>query len=58
MFRNSRPICESVQPCPGQGTRVSHPHIPERSVFPSAVRGAGAERFGLPSGVRGTSGVG
>src|SRR5437763_2234675 len=31
-------------------------HIPDRSGFPSAVRGAGAVRFGLPSSVRGTLG--
>src|SRR6185436_14524550 len=28
--------------------------MPERSGFPSGERGAGAERFGLPSAVRGT----
>src|SRR6188474_3824875 len=32
--------------------------IPERSGLPSAVRGAGAERFGRPSGKRGIPGVG
>src|SRR5688572_21405380 len=32
--------------------------IPDRSGLPSAVRGAGAERFGLPSGPFGTFGVG
>src|SRR5262245_40982346 len=31
-------------------------HIPDRSGFPSAVRGVGAVRFGLPSRVRGTLG--
>src|SRR6266853_777541 len=31
---------------------------PERSVVPAAVRGAGAARFALPSGVRGMAGVG
>jgi hypothetical protein len=41
MFRNSRPICVSPQPCGGQGHAVSHPQIPERSGLPSAVRGAG-----------------
>src|SRR5712691_13537621 len=30
---------------------------PERSGLPSAVRGAGAARFALPSGVRGMAGV-
>src|ERR1700720_1687762 len=33
-------------------------HTPERSGFPSAVRGAGAVRFGLPPEVRGMPGVG
>src|SRR5262249_48247256 len=32
--------------------------MPDKSGLPSAVRGAGAERFGLPSGKRGTPGVG
>jgi len=31
-------------------------HMPDRSGFPSAARGAGAVRFGLPSAVRGTLG--
>src|SRR2546428_11027587 len=31
-------------------------HMPDRSGFPSAVRGVGAVRFGLPSRVRGTLG--
>src|SRR5262249_3486968 len=31
-------------------------HMPDRSGFPSAVRGVGAGRFGLPSRVRGTPG--
>src|SRR5438128_6314185 len=35
-----------------------HCHRPERSGLPSAVRGAGAVRFGLASGVRGMPGVG
>ena len=33
-------------------------HIPERSGLPSEIRGAGAVRFGVPSGRRGTPGVG
>jgi hypothetical protein len=33
-------------------------HSPEKSGLPPAVRGAGAARFGLPSGVRGIPGVG
>src|SRR6266852_2670604 len=32
--------------------------IPDKSTFPSLLRGAGAARFGLPSAVLGTSGVG
>ena len=32
--------------------------IPEKSTLPSAVRGVGASRFGLPSAARGTPGVG
>src|SRR5258708_6438073 len=32
-------------------------HTPERSGLPSDERGAGAERFGLPSFVRGIPGV-
>src|SRR4029434_7544077 len=31
---------------------------PDRSIWPSAARGAGAARFGLPSDVRGIFGVG
>src|SRR5215472_3838065 len=34
------------------------PHTPDKSGFPSAVRGAGAFRFGLPSAVRGMPGGG
>ena len=32
--------------------------MPEKSTLPSAVRGAGASRFGVPSALRGTPGVG
>jgi hypothetical protein len=32
-------------------------HKPDKSGLPSAVLGAGAARFGLPSGSRGTPGV-
>src|SRR6185436_6759725 len=32
--------------------------IPEKSTLPSAVRGVGASRIGLPSAARGTPGVG
>ena len=32
--------------------------MPDRSGLPSDVRGAGADRLGLPSGSRGTPGVG
>src|SRR6266404_9828254 len=31
--------------------------MPDRSGFPSPLRGTGADRFGLPSGVRGIPGV-
>ncbi|HKE82693.1 MAG TPA: hypothetical protein VKB50_03025, partial [Vicinamibacterales bacterium] len=31
--------------------------MPEKSTLPSAVRGVGASRFGLPSAARGTPGV-
>src|SRR5689334_19411389 len=37
---------------------VAATQIPLRSDVPSGVRGAGAERFGLPSLVRGIPGVG
>src|SRR5262245_32730259 len=33
-------------------------HGPDRSIWPSAARGAGAAGFGLPSDVRGIFGVG
>ena len=33
-------------------------HVPEKSGWPSRVRGAGADRFALPSLVRGMPGVG
>jgi len=32
--------------------------MPEKSTLPSAVRGVGPSRIGLPSAVRGTPGVG
>ena len=32
--------------------------MPEKSTLPSAVRGVGASRIGLPSAARGTPGVG
>jgi len=32
--------------------------MPDKSGLPSTVRGAGADRFGLPSGRRGIPGVG
>src|SRR5438477_4306063 len=57
MLMNSREIWRSLQ-CAPQFARVSQPHMPLRSALPSAVRGAGADRFGLPSAVRGTPGVG
>jgi hypothetical protein len=57
MLMNSREICVSLQRAP-QFARVSQPYIPLRSGLPSAARGAGADMSGLPSGVRGTPGVG
>src|SRR5579883_2470991 len=57
MLINSREIWVSLHLAP-QLARVTHPHIPEKSGFPSAVRGAGAARLGFPSGVRGTPAVG
>lgn len=40
------------------GGALSVCQSPERLGFPSAARGAGAERFGLPSGVLGMPAVG
>src|SRR6185295_7490114 len=57
MLMNSREIWKSLQ-CAPQFARVSQPHMPLRSGFPSLVRGAAAAMSGLPSAVRGTSGVG
>src|SRR5215471_3618703 len=54
---NSREICVSLHFAP-QLALVTHPYIPERSGFPSAKRGVGAVRLGLPSALRGTPGVG
>src|SRR5439155_8825581 len=54
---NSREIWKSLQ-CAPQFARVSQPHMPLKSGFPSAVRGVGAVMSGLPSAVRGTPGVG
>src|SRR5215831_1597299 len=42
--------------CPAGGLLFCQ--IPERSGFPSAVLGAGAVRFGFPSGPLGTASVG
>ena len=55
---NSREICVSPHSAPHGFPMLTHPHMPDKSGFPSAVRGAGASRFGLPSGVCGTPGVG
>jgi hypothetical protein len=41
-----------------QGRSSRGTHIPEKSGLPPEVFGAGARRFGLPSGVRGVPGVG
>src|SRR5437867_7629167 len=57
MLMNSREIWKSLQ-CAPQFARVSQPHMPLKSGFPSAVRGVGAVMSGLPSAVRGTPGVG
>ena len=54
---NSREICVSKHWAPHGVPMLVHPHIPEKSGFPSAVRGTGAERLGFPSGVRGTPAV-
>src|SRR5712691_7903870 len=56
MFMNSREIWRSLQ-CAPQFARVSQPHMPLRSGLPSAVSGAGADRFGVSSSLRGTPGV-
>src|SRR5215470_18108852 len=52
----------SRQSCPsrmrsGHGVVVRIIQRPDRSGFPSRVRGVGAVRLGLPSGRRGTPGV-
>src|SRR5260370_42049497 len=39
------------------GLFIGPRQMPDRSTLPSAVRGTGADRFGLPSGVRGMPGV-
>jgi hypothetical protein len=39
---------------PSHGKRFAARHMPEKSGFPFAVRGAAALRSGLPSDVRGT----
>ena len=41
-----------------QGIFSADCQMPEKSGLPSGSRGGGAVRFGLPSAVRGTSGVG
>src|SRR5262245_58203103 len=48
----------SAQPSAGQGRFLSGSHVPEKSGWPSAVRGAGACRWGDPSANLGTPGVG
>src|SRR4051812_9030578 len=42
----------------GHGIRSSVNHMPEKSGFPSAMRGVGAPRFGFPLGSLGTPAVG
>src|SRR5262249_37078878 len=58
ILMNSREICVSLQAAPQGLPMLIHPHMPERSGLPLAVRGAGEDRFGLPSEVFGTLGVG
>src|SRR5439155_8475044 len=41
----------------GHGSGLSASQMPEKSGFPSRVRGAGALRFGAPEARRGTPGV-
>ena len=48
----------SAQPIAGHGRLCSMSHMPEKSGLPSAVRGAGALRFGFPFANRGTPAVG
>ena len=55
---NSREICVSPHCAPQGGPILTHPHMPEKSGFPSAVRGAGAEKSGVPSAFFGTPFVG
>ena len=43
---------------PGFSARVVRIQMPDRFAFPSAVRGAGAVRFNLPSAPFGTPGAG
>src|SRR5690242_13140193 len=57
ILMNSGEIGVSLDFAP-QLALVTHPYMPERSGLPSAERGVGAARLGLPSGVRGTFGVG
>ncbi len=58
MFTNSRELGMSGQPLGGHGLVLSASQIPEKSGFPSAVRGVGAPKFGTPLGVFGTPAVG
>src|SRR5688500_912216 len=46
-----------VTACAGSNTARDACQMPERSGLPSVVFGAGAERFGEPSGSRGIPGV-
>ncbi len=55
---NSREICVSLHAAPQGFPILIQPHIPDRSGLPSAVRGAGAARLGVPSDFFGTSFVG
>src|SRR6266853_2920145 len=48
----------SAQPSAGHGRLSSGTQMPDKSGLPSAVRGAGASRFGSPAAVFGTHAVG
>src|SRR5262249_8698167 len=58
MSTNSRPTRMSGPPAGGPGRVCCMSQMPDKSGAPDAVRGAGASRFGWPSEVLGTPGVG
>ena len=55
--RSARPRLDLASRRAGHRVTPAERHRPVSSGRPSAVRGAGAERFGLPSAVRGIPGV-